>query len=295
MSLLIRIGVNILSKNWRVCDMREHFLTFILPCYNYADIIEQSLVSVYQQDNLKVPFEVICTDDCSSDSRTPEILKKWENDHSNFRVFLLEGQPRGECFANNHSIRNSQGDIFFCLDTDNVLVPNSVQGLIDLLDSSGCDGACFEELRFFKDVEGKRVPGDVWKFKAPNNIVDIRHICSTGMTPASSGNYLFTKESWERAGGYPDGNVMGSWSFGFRQHATGGKIAILPNTFYWHRFSDGGMYLTNQKKGLNGKAMMDTVLEFKHLFTGETLKVFETEECKRSFTGCCQANRIKLK
>ena len=104
--------------------MSEHFLTFILPCYNYAEIIEQSLNSIYQQNNLKVPFEVICTDDCSTDSRTPEILRKWDAEHDNFHAYFLD-KNRGEGGALNTCIEHSKGDIFFCLDTDNVLVPDS--------------------------------------------------------------------------------------------------------------------------------------------------------------------------
>ena len=275
--------------------MKNHFLTFILPCHNYANVIEQSLESIYQQSNLKIPFEVICTDDCSTDIHTLDILKKWENKYSNFHAFFCSGVPKGECFANNNSIQQSKGDLFFCLDTDNVLVPDSIQNLVDLIDKTNCEGACFEELRFFVDVDGKKVARNSWFFSAPNNIIDIKHICSVVMSPAASGNYMFTKESYEKAGGYPNGNVMGSWSFGFRQHATGSKIAILTNSFYWHRYSEGGMWLTNQSKGLNGKAMMDTVMEFKHLFTNDTQAIFETAECQKSFTDCCLQGKIKLR
>lgn len=276
--------------------MKEHFLTYILPCHNYAEIIEQSLDSIYQQKNLKVPFEVICTDDCSTDARTPKILKKWSKKHENFHIFFNDDEPKGECFANNISISHSQGDIFFCLDTDNVLVPNSIQGLIDHLDKTGCEGACFEELRFFREVEGKYVKDNSWFFKAPNNIVDIHRIVrEAGETPASSGNYLFNKMSYEKAGGYPEGNVMGSWSFGFRQHATGSRIAILSNTFYWHRYSEGGMYLTNHKKGLNSIAVMETALEFPGIYTDETWKFMQTDECKSKFLRCCSAGKINLR
>jgi glycosyltransferase involved in cell wall biosynthesis len=269
-----------------------HFLSFILPCYNYADILEECLSSIYQQ-NLCVPFEVICTDDNSSDKRTVEILKRWENSHDNFRL-QLRTFTGGECVANNDSIRLAQGDIFFCLDTDNILEPNSVQLLINHLDKTGCEGACFQKLYFFKKENNSRKRTSTWVFDVPNNVVDIHHITKTGMTPAASGNYLFTRESYNRAGGYPEGNVMGSWSFGFRQHATGCRIAVLPDTFYWHRFSEGGMYLTNQKKGLNAKAIIQTVLEFKHIFTPETQKLLETEECQKDFLGFCLKGMVKV-
>lgn len=273
----------------------KHFLSFILPCYNYADIIEEALVSIYKQ-HLSIPFEVICTDDASTDEKTKQILRKWDDAVDNFHAYYRD-ESGGECIANNLSVSHAQGDLFFCLDTDNVLVPDSVNKLIEHLDNTKCEATCFEELRFFKNINGRYSHLNSWFFKAPNNIVDLACMIGKegGKTPPASGNYLFTRESYEKAGRYPEGNVMGSWSFGFRQLATGSRIAILPSTFYWHRFSEGGMYLTNQRKGLNGKAMMSVVLEFKHLFTDETQAVFNTDECKHSFTNCCLQGKIRLK
>jgi glycosyltransferase involved in cell wall biosynthesis len=273
----------------------KHFLTFILPCYNYADIIEQSLASIYQQVNLKVPFEVICTDDCSTDEKTRDILRDWTFRYSNFYSYFRR-ETGGECVANNLSISRSQGDLIFCLDTDNVLVPNSVQGLIDLLDEVGCEGASFQKLQYFKELKHRSYRRtNSWVFESPNNIIDIYHICSTGMTPASSGNYLFTRESYDRAGGYPEGNVMGSWSFGFRQHATGSRIVILPGTFYWHRFSKGGMYLSNEKKGLNSIAVSKTAREFPEIYTRETWELMQKEEYKNDFFKLMRSGLVKLK
>lgn len=274
----------------------DHFLSYILPCYNYSEVIEEALDSIFQQ-NLSIPFEVICTDDCSTDKNTRRILKNWESSHENFHVYFRE-ETGGECVANNLSVRHSKGDIIFCLDTDNVLAPYSINGLVEHLDNTGCEGVCFEELRFFT---GSIQKGDFnhrssWFFKAPGNVVDLQSIISNaGETPASSGNYLFTRKSYDRAGGYPEGNVMGSWSFGFRQHATGSRIAILPGTFYWHRYSDGGMYLTNQAKGLNAEAVMRTALEFPEIYTRETWELMKTADCKSRFLQYCDAGKIKLR
>jgi glycosyltransferase involved in cell wall biosynthesis len=274
----------------------SHFLSFILPCYNYADIIEQSLASIYKQ-NLKIPFEVICTDDCSTDERTKEILRKWEKEHDNFHAYF-HTENKGEGGACNTCIKHSSGDIFFCLDTDNVLVPDSINALIDLLDTTKCEGACFEKLRYFKEVNGQYVKmrRQDWSFTAPNNIVDIRHIISTTETPAASGNYLFTKESWERAGGYPENNIMGSYCFGFKQLATGSRIAVLPNTFYWHRVSDGGMYLTNAAKGnIIGEHVWRVVSEHLNIFTKETQQLLNTGNNKYNFISYTNSGRIILK
>jgi hypothetical protein len=49
-----------------------HLLSFIIPCYNCAGTVVEAVESIYHQ-NLDIPFEVICTDDCSTDS-TRDIL-----------------------------------------------------------------------------------------------------------------------------------------------------------------------------------------------------------------------------
>ena len=56
--------------------------------------------------------------------------------------------------------------------------------------------------------------------------------------PGASGNYLFTKESWKRAGRYHEfvGGGIDSWAFGIRQLATGSKMHVLHDTGYYHRY-----------------------------------------------------------
>ena len=273
-----------------------HFLTFILPCFNYADIIEQSLASIYQQ-KLNIPFEVICTDDCSTDERTRDILRKWEKLYSNFYAHY-HTENKSEGGACNTCIEHSKGDLIFCLDTDNVLVKDSVQDLVDLIDKTGCEGACFHRLKYFIEIDKKyavQFDENYWTFKAPDNIVDIHHIISTSETPASSGNYLFTRESYNRAGGYSENNCMGSYCFGFKQHATGSRIAVLPNTFYWHRYSKDGMYLTNLKKGTIGKDVWSVVSVYMNIFTEETQKFLKEGENRYNFIGYCNAGKIKIK
>lgn len=276
----------------------NHFLSFILPCYNYAEIIEQSLESIYKQ-NLKIPFEVIATDDLSTDNKTREILRKWEKKYDNFHAhFHRENQ--GEGGALNTCIKHSKGDLFFCLDTDNVLVSNSVEGLIDLLDELKCEGACFNELWYFKigTDEKSYKKSHFLRFGAKDSrqvIVDIHHITSTNRTPADSGNYLFTKESWERAGGYPENNCMGSWGFGFRQHATGSRIAVLRDSFYWHRISVGGLYMTNLRKGNIGRDVWSVVSQHIDIFTEETQELLKKDEYKYAFKKWCGADKIRLK
>ena len=54
--------------------------------------------------------------------------------------------------------------------------------------------------------------------------------------PGASGNYMFTRESWKRAGGYPEfAGALDTWGFGFRQLATGSKMMVMEDSYYHHR------------------------------------------------------------
>src|SRR4029078_2538938 len=110
-----------------------------------------------------------------------------------------------------------------------------------------------------------------WVISAPGNVCDLQHILTTVRTPAASGNYVPTRQSFERAGGYPeDRGAMDAWGFGFRQHATGTKIAIAPDTFYWHRVSPSGYWTSEQKKGTNDLNAAAIVEEFPDLLSTQS-------------------------
>jgi glycosyltransferase involved in cell wall biosynthesis len=244
-----------------------------MPCYNCANTVEDSIESIYQQ-NLTVPFELVCCDDASTDN-TRAILQTCQQKYPYMHILVHE-HNKGAGAARNTAIRFCHGDLIFCLDADNILVPNSVGKLIDLLDYTRCDGAAFDFLYFFIQ---KNVVDGTWHFDAPNNICDIFHIAQTHRTPASSGNYLYTKKSYNRAGGYPE-RPLETWGFGFRQHATGAKIALLPNSFYWHRNNPQGYWHREERTGNNNRSALQTVAEFLELYTPQTrtwIKKFNTD------------------
>jgi len=276
---------------WWVQKPSENFLTYIIPCYNCADTVSEAIESIYQQ-NLDIPFEVICTDDCSDDS-TRQVLSCYQKKYSNLHVYYHDKNMDG-AITRNTCVKNSKGDLIFCLDSDNILAPDSVGKLIKLLDDTGCDGASFAELRYFEGPKGSYRHTHSWFFETPNDICDIDHILSTERTPAACGNYLYTRKSYDRAGGYPQGRgAMDSWGFGFRQHATGAKIAILAGSFYWHRLSADSYWTREQKKGTNGKNAASIVREFPELFTDETNRFLTTADCEKDFFKHLAAGRLK--
>jgi glycosyltransferase involved in cell wall biosynthesis len=256
---LLAIFINLFSN-----ASQKHFISFIMPCYNCATTVAESIDSIYKQ-NLNNNFEVICTDDGSTD-QTLSILLEYQKKYTNFHLYIHEVN-KGGAAARNNCVAHAQGDLIFCLDSDNVLVPNSVNMLVTSIDQNKCDGAAFEEIRFF---DGNYHHTHSWHFKPANNMSDINDCTSSYIVPASSGNYLYTKASYEKAQGYPEyAKALDAWGFGFRQAATGSKIAIVPNTFYWHRVT-GQSYWNREQSRLNTIAY-DIALEFPEIYSAQTL------------------------
>src|SRR5690242_7070809 len=83
----------------------DHFLTFIMPCYNCADTVVESLNSIYAQKNLAIPFEVICTDDASTDS-TRTILLAYQKNHPSMHLLFHE-KNKGGGAARNTCVRHA--------------------------------------------------------------------------------------------------------------------------------------------------------------------------------------------
>jgi hypothetical protein len=119
---------------------------------------------------------------------------------------------------------------------------------------------------------------------------------STIITPACSGNYLYTRESFDRAGGYNEHNrsAMDTWIFGLRQLATGSRIAILPNSFYWHRLSSNSYWHREGKN--NSNAGYEALKEFPKIFTEKTNEFLRTiDPRQRDFQSDFSAGTFKLR
>ena len=281
------------------CLSQEHFLSFIMPCYNCASTVVESLDSIHAQKNLKVPCEIICCNDGSTDS-TAIILENYAQTHPLVRV-IHHKNNRGGAEARNTCVRDSQGDLIFCLDSDNILEPNTVQSLVELLDESGCDGAAFGEIWFFHDApNGKKIRANTWIYDTPNNRCTLADMVRTFYVPASSGNYLYTRKSFEHAGGYlttaDAGGAFDAWTFGFRQAAMGSIIAILPKTHYLHRVWANGKsyYSQEERKGNNGRNGYAVLKEFMYLYHPATQKFLASNPLPQTFYDSVNKGLIRI-
>ncbi len=203
-------------------------ISFFIPAYNCASTILDSINSIVAT-NFSDGDEIIITNDCSTDN-AEAILNDLAIKHSFIKI-INHKRNRGGAAARNTAIENAKHEILFCLDSDNILAPNSISPLKKLLIEKNADCAVFQKIYFFKE----NINDLHKKIEYACELVTLEYCLSENDTPPSSGNYMFTRESWKKANGYPDGNWLDTWGFGMRQLFSGAKMYTLPNAYYFHR------------------------------------------------------------
>lgn len=269
-------------------------IAFVIPAFNCGETLEEAVSSICD-GNLQDEDEIVIVDDCSTDS-TPDLIAKLEKSIPRLRSFRHPINKGTAAAARNTAISYVQKDLIFCLDSDNVLAPRSVPGLKAHMIGCGADAAAFGESRFFDQtidrVTHKMVYGrEGW--------VTLADALAGGIWPGPSGNYLFTRESWHRAGRYFEpvllNQVLDSWSFGIAQLATGSRMAVMDGSFYYHRFGHSSHFVRNKDKGNVSLAALAGLLPFIHLIADEDVDYMTSREFRYSWFENISNRPIRVK
>ncbi len=239
-------------------------ISFFIPVYNYQNFIRESVKSI-MEGNFEQGDELIIVNDCSTDN-TAQVLEELKREYPAIKV-ITHLRNKGESSARNTAIENAKNQILFSLDADNLLVPGSIKKLKDFLIRSDADVVAFQELYYFqKDI---RKVTKKWRFESKE--IFLEDYFSGEENPGYSGNYMFTKKSWVRAGGYPEGIWLGSWGFGFRQLATGSKMVVMPNSYYYHRHGHESNWIKKYRQGKTSLTALQVLIPFLDLINKEDL------------------------
>ncbi len=102
-------------------------VSVVIPCYNVAGFLADSLASVYQQTH--TPREVICVNDGSSDN-TLDVLHQLREQ---FPGLVVIDQPNGgACSARNAGLKASTGKWVQFFDGDDVILPEKIESQVAL-------------------------------------------------------------------------------------------------------------------------------------------------------------------
>jgi len=272
--------------------MNKSNISFIIPAYNCADMIEESVDSIFN-GNFEDGDEVIIVNDASTDT-TADTLEKLKEKYPHL-IVLRHAINKGTAAAGrNTAIQASRNDLIFTLDSDNILVPGSIQKLKKFLLDNNIDVAVFREIWFFKDTTNNIT--QKWIF---NEEITAQNALAGNITPCPTGNYLFTKTSWTKAGTYFEPTIINqtldSWTFGVRQLFTGAKILTLKDSYYLHRTGINSHWIRENRKGNVSLAALVAIMPFLEKIEELDLDYIFSKEGRFTWFDNLQTKPIRLK
>ncbi len=113
--------------------MDNVIVSVIMPSYNSAATIINSIKSVQQQDYSH--WELLITDDCSTDN-TVELVRQLAKDDQRITI-EVNSVNSGAGFSRNQSINRSKGKYIAFLDADDLWLPNKLSTQIRYMEQTG--------------------------------------------------------------------------------------------------------------------------------------------------------------
>ena len=114
-------------------------VTVIMPAYNSADFISESIESVKRQTYES--WELLVIDDGSTDN-TSEIVRKFSAGDSRIILLHNDSNNHGAAAARNYGMKYSKGRYIAYLDSDDLWMENKLSTQIDYMANKNCGFSC---------------------------------------------------------------------------------------------------------------------------------------------------------
>ena len=114
--------------------MKDNLVSIIMPCYNSARYVAQSIESVLAQTYTE--WELLITDDCSSDNSV-EIIQNYCDKDKRINLLVSE-KNQGIAKTRNLSIARANGRFVAFLDSDDLWMPEKLERQVGFMLENDC-------------------------------------------------------------------------------------------------------------------------------------------------------------
>lgn len=214
--------------------VRSHpAISIIIPHYNSADYIAETLDSVFSQSFSD--FEVIVVNDGSPDSSR---LYSAIEPYRDRIVFIDKPENEGASTARNLGVEHARGDLFSFLDSDDIWFPTFLEELSAFLSSTDFD-MVYADAEKFLEVQNQKI-GDFLPFNPPQGEVT-RAMCVAGQCHLFVASGALLKRSvFETVGRFdPEVSRTEDFDFAMRLLSEGFRIGYLRKVLFTYRLRPG--------------------------------------------------------
>lgn len=215
-------------------------VTVVVPLYNYAHHVVETLDSIRTQNELRL--DLIVVDDASRDDSVDAVNSWLESHESRFdRAMLVRHRSNsGLPVTRNTGVSLSNTPFFFPLDADNVLYPRCLPRCLEVIAEHGV-AAVYTQLEHFGD-DVRVGTADVWRndWFVKGNYVDAMA--------------LIRRSAWEAVDGYTRMTVTGieDYEFWCKIIDAGMRAIFIPEILCKYRVHRQSMLRTLDTEKLRG-------------------------------------------
>ena len=134
-------------------QMKKPLVSIIIPTYNYAHLITETLLSVVAQTYAN--WECLIIDDGSTDN-TEVIVTNFIAQYKKYKFEYVKTENSGTSAAKNTGLAKAIGELIQFLDADDLLSPEKLQIQLALLQQQDA-ALVFSASRFFTIIEGEKM------------------------------------------------------------------------------------------------------------------------------------------
>ncbi|MEH0157668.1 glycosyltransferase [Limibacter armeniacum] len=256
--------------------LNDPLISIIIPSYNRADLISETLNSVLLQTYIH--WECIVVDDGSID-KTLDVVQKFVDSDDRIKLVSRKRGPKGAATCRNIGVDLSCGDFLIFLDSDDLIAPYCLEKRLYKILNTSLDFVVFPMVFFCE-----KILDDTQLFSNPSMRGDLSQFLSYSF-PWSITSPLWRKSSFKKLKGFDENSIGGGqdWELHVRALIMSMSYLVcndeLPDCFYRKH---EGVRISNQVS----KAKIESR---KELYTriGKLLldKVTLDREQKESFVG----------
>ena len=239
---------------------RYIYLTIIIPCYNVEKYIAECLDSIYNQDIKWNDYEIICVNDCSTDS-TRELIVRYQEAHDNLRL-INHSVNKKQGGARNTGLKVANGEYIWFIDSDDYIKPNVLNKLLSI-----CIDNQLEVLQFNYDKVSSQ---NVYQY-TKKNVYDT--VAMTGVEFANLlGNEFLNKYDLSVCSRivktefirkqniqFLENTIFEDLEFSLRTFLLSNKIQAISDSYYCYR-NNPESTMNEISKVVNGKYIFQTCL-----------------------------------